>query len=243
MKFKVLLLIVTLCFMATGYVSAQEPMTALVVVADDANITENDQAVMDRLESVHGLTIDYVSALTVDESWADGMALIYASSTVNSGDLDNKLKDAQVPFWLVESYGLDNNGMSYDNDSTRYSSTFQRDIEILAPDHFLAAGLSGEVAVFDSYDDLPGMQGLPNENGTVIGQYLEWDEGELPCLGAIFAYEKGAVMADTTEAAERRYFFGLHDTGFMFLTENGMKLWDAGIDWLLGAAVRALVGG
>ncbi len=224
-------IIVLVLFLCCSVLWAQK--SALLVVADDANMTENDVAVMERLESVHGLSVDTTNADIVDETWADGMSLVYVSSTITSTTLDQKIKNVEVPIFMVESYALDNNGMSYDNDSTRYSSTFQRDIIITAPEHYLAAGLQGEVAIYDEYETLPGMQGLPNENGTLIAEYAEWEEGELPCLGAEFAYEKGAVMADTTEAAERRLFFGLHDTGFLLLTESGMKMWDAAVSWLL----------
>ena len=53
------------------------------------------------------------------------------------------------------------------------------------------------------------------------------------CLGAIYCYEKGAILADSTVAAERRYFAAWNDLGTAYMTEDGWKLWDAAINWCL----------
>jgi hypothetical protein len=142
------------------------------------------------------------------------------------------MKNVAVPVIMIEPYAQDDMGMTVDSDSFRYYQAFFRDMLILDETHYLAAGLSGEVAVADNYEFQSG-QGLPNENGTLIAEFVPWDEGEFLCTGAIYCYEKGAILADTTVAAERRYFAAWNDLGASYMTEDGWKLWDASINWCL----------
>ncbi|MBN1895666.1 T9SS type A sorting domain-containing protein, partial [bacterium] len=99
--------------------------------------------------------------------------------------------------------------------------------------HFLAAGLTGEVQVFDDFEIQSG-QGRPGPEGYLIASYLQEDEDPpWPVYGAIFAYEQGAMLADSTIAAGRRYFAGFNDMGTFYFTEDGWKLWHAAVDWAL----------
>ncbi|MBN1479873.1 T9SS C-terminal target domain-containing protein [candidate division KSB1 bacterium] len=216
-----------------GCAWAQEDVTSvLLVVGDDAVLNEGDQAILDRLETVFGFAVDLVNHETVDSTWAEGMAFVYVSSTVSSGTIADKMKNVPVPVIMIEPYAQDDMGMTLDTDSLRFYQAYFRDMLILDETHFLAAGLSGEVIVSDNLEIQSG-QGVPNENGTIITEFVPWEEDNLVCNGTIYCYEKGALLADTTVAAERRYFGAWNDVGVAYLTEEGLKLWDASINWCL----------
>ncbi len=227
-------IIVLLCvFFLSSFALAQDELHALLVVDDEGALNEGDLAVLDRLELTFGIIVDVVNHEAVDSTWAEGMDLVYISSTVSSGTLGAKLKNVTVPTIVIEPYSQDDMGMTLDVDSMRYYQSFQRDLEIVAEDHYLAAGLAGEVYAFDEYE-LQSGQGIPNENGVLIANYV-YETGDDPDMnyGAIYCYEKGAIMADTTAAPERRVFAGWNDLGVAHLTEEGLKLWDASINWCL----------
>ncbi|MBN1466342.1 T9SS type A sorting domain-containing protein [candidate division KSB1 bacterium] len=215
-----------------GVASAQEPATVLLVVADEGAMNDGDIAIVERLETVFGFSVDVANHETVDSTWADGMALVYVSSTVSSGSIAAKMKNVAVPVIMIEPYAQDDMGMTADSDAFRFYQAYFRDMLILDETHYLAAGLSGEVTVTEIYEIQSG-QGLPNENGTVIAEFVPWADGEFLCLGAIYCYEKGAIMADTTVAAERRYFAAWNDLGAANMTAEGWTLWDAAINWCL----------
>ena len=58
----------------------------------------------------------------------------------------------------------------------------------------------------------------------------------------ISAVEPGGELDDGTEATGRRVNFPIVDTGFGNLTEDGIKLFDAAISWLLGEAPNPVAG-
>lgn len=233
MERKMLPLALLCTFLIFGLAWAQGDVTSvLLVVGNDVALNEGDQAVMDRLETVFGFSVDLVNHETVDSTWAEGMAFVYVSSTVASGTISNKMKNVTVPVIMIEPYAQDDMGMTLDTDSLRYYQSYFRDMLILHETHYLAAGLSGEVIVCDNLEIQSG-QGVPNENGTLIAEFVPWEGDNLVCPGVIYCYEKGAILADTTVAAERRYFAAWNDLGVAYLTEEGLKLWDAAINWCL----------
>ena len=218
-------------FSITCLLNAQE-VNGLFIVGGDGVLNEGDEVMLDRLETNLGIIVELADQNDVDSTWADGMDFIYVSSTVSSTTIADQFKNVEVPVIMIEPYAQDDMGMTYDVDSLRYYQAFQRDILIVNEEHYLAAGLKGEVAIFDDYEIQSG-QGLPNENGIVIAEYVPWDEGEFICHGALYAYEKGALMADTTEAVERRLFAGWNDMGAAFFSEAGWTLWETTINWVL----------
>jgi hypothetical protein len=103
----------------------------------------------------------------------------------------------------------------------------QTSIDILpsATGHKLAAGLSGNVTVTTSATDLSW--GKPTSSATVIATIA----GD-PTKTTIYAVEPGALLIDgTSTAAGRRVYFMLADSTFPILTANGVKLFDAAVDY------------
>jgi len=217
--------------MLAGIAVAQEKKVSVLLVTNDA-WNAGDTAVQTKLESL-GFEVLAVNHTEASAEYADGMDFVYVSSTVSSGNVTTKFKDVENPVIMIEPYAQDDMGMSLDTDSTRFFQSVQRNMAIGAEGHFLAAGLSGEVETFILLEIQSG-QGIPGGEGVLIASYVqeEGDEG-WSNYGAIYAYEKGALLADSTVAAGRRYFAGWNDEGVANLTEAGWKLWQASIDWAL----------
>ena len=224
----IILVSVLSCMFALAW--AQDKKTAVLLVTNEM-WEEGDAAVQEKME---GLGFEVVAALDadVDSTWADGMDFVYVSSTTSSGNITNKFKNAPVPVIMIEPYALDDMGMSLDTDTTRYFQAFQRNMVILQEGHFLSAGLTGEVVVVDSLE-IQSAQAYPGPEGVLIAEYYRDVTDENMIYGAIYAYEKGAMLADSTVAAERRYFAGWNDKGAGYFTEDGWKLWQAAVDWCL----------
>ena len=225
--------VVFLIVLISGSLSvvAQDGEAPEILLVTNDEWLDGDQTILEKFEEL-GYSVTMANHDEVDSSWVDGVDLVYVSSTVSSGSVADKFKNVEVPVLMIEPYALDDMGMSLDTDTTRFFQAFQRDMEILEEGHFLAAGLTGEIFVFDDLE-IQSAQGYPSEEGVVIAEYIRDDTDVNMIYGAIYAYEKGALMADTTEAPERRYFAGWNDMGVAFLTEDGWKLWQASIDWCL----------
>ena len=110
------------------------------------------------------------------------------------------------------------------------SSPERDEIVIRRPEHPLAAGLSGSVRVMSQPQILSW--GLPAPAAVVIASYT----GAAPDVAVIFAYENGAVMAGGTAPARRVGLF-LHDgRAVKALNDQGWRLFDAAVAWVVGDA-------
>ena len=234
---KAICAVISLMLLA-GISPAQDGKVAVLLVTND-EWNAGDTEVQAKFDSL-GFDVFPANHNDVTADYADGMDFVYISSTVSSGQVTNKFKDVEIPVILIEPYAQDDMGMTLDTDSTRFFQAVQGNMIVEAEGHFLAAGLTGEVEVFTVLEIQSG-QGIPGGEGILIASYVPAD-GEWINTGAIYAYEKGALMADSTAAAGRRYFAGWNDEGVANLTEDGWKIWQASIDWALykdqGTAVR-----
>jgi hypothetical protein len=222
------LVFVLSCLCALAW--SQDQKTTVLLVTNDM-WEEGDAAIQEKMEALGFEVVTAVDA-EVDSTWADGMNFVYVSSTVSSSNITNKFKNVPIPVIMIEPYALDDMGMSLDTDTTRFFQAFQRNMVILQEDHFLSAGLTGEVEVVDSLE-IQSAQAYPGPEGVLIAEYYRDVTDENMIYGAIYAYEKGAMLADSTVAAERRYFAGWNDKGAGYFTADGWKLWQAAIDWCL----------
>jgi hypothetical protein len=207
----------------------------------------DDPTTFAHLRSVFGMAnVDYMqgAVAAVDGSSATGYDVVYISSTMASGDTRNKYEDATVGIVSSENALMHDdsvgNFMLVDTSSNQDMVTDRQKINIVNPSHPLAAGLSGEVTVFNSSTDnwwqfvrsplAPGAQliadmVLPAADPPPVTQH------------AIVAAEVGAqLLGDGTDgrpatAAGRRVFFFLSDFGSLDLTAEGFQLFDAAINW------------
>jgi hypothetical protein len=90
----------------------------------------------------------------------------------------------------------------------------------------LVAGLSGNVAVYAAAYRM--VYGVPGNQAIKVATILNQ-----PTQLAIFAYPAGAQMVTGTAPGKRLSFFAHNNTAAMNITENGLKLLDAAVEWLL----------
>jgi hypothetical protein len=182
------------------------------------------------------------------------------STTVHDG-VDIFMKDIEVPLISQEAYMWDEAEWTGRDQFLDYGDTFQAlddqvlgaftELDIVDPDHPLAAGLSGTVTVYDdpygfSYGFVPNMGPGVNVIATIPGA---------PEYATLFVYEPGAELAEgTTSAGLRigmymgqqiaREEFGGDGLNIRWdrLTEDGRKLVLAAFDYATGRLAPGVPG-
>jgi hypothetical protein len=270
----------------------------------------DDPFIFQHLQTRYGAAnVTYMQGSTAaaDGSSATGFDVVFISSTMASGDTRNKYEDSPVGVVFDEGALVHDNNIGNfflsdhnNNQDGTASTTGKKFINIVDPTHPLAAGLSGQVTVFnttptDTYwwqigrgqlapgvvrvaeslldvgvapvsgdynnnatvdaadyvvyrENVGSASALPNDNGMALpvgtAHYDLWrsrlgnasaaNDGFQHAILAAEAssalYGNGAVGSPTT-AAGRRVFFFVSDFGFFDLTADGVKLFDAAIDW------------
>jgi hypothetical protein len=158
-----------------------------------------------------------------------GKKLIVVSSTVNSGSIAAKFRNATSPVLTWEQANQDDFGMTGNVDNTdRGTVTAQTQVEIVSPDHPMGAGLPvGVATVTTAPTDFSW--GLPNENAVRIATLV----GN-PNRVVLYGYDTGASMVGGFVAPARRVMLFLTDNTYGVLHEDGLRLFDAALNWALG---------
>ena len=165
--------------------------------------------------------------------------MVFISESVSSGQIRTEITEIETPMVITESWGWDEMGLTLGDGAGQDVVT--TDIEIVAPEHPLAAGLSGTVSLLtDITSDLGTARfgnGMAGNEATVIATATladgqTWD--------VIFVYEKGATLpvppADGSprEAADIRVCLGFDERSFPVWNENAYLLLEAAINFALG---------
>ncbi|MBN1894169.1 hypothetical protein JW906_06725, partial [bacterium] len=153
------MMLLAACALLAGPAAAQNGEAPSVLLVTNEVWDPGDVSIQDSLTAL-GLEVVPVSHDVVIPEDADGMAFVYVSSTVSSGNVADKFKEVSIPVIMIEPYALDDMGMTVDADSGRFFQAIQRDIWIESEGHFLAAGLTGEVQIVDDFEIQSG-QGRP----------------------------------------------------------------------------------
>ncbi|MHC1479062.1 hypothetical protein ACYJW8_02305 [Frateuria aurantia] len=187
-----------------------------------------DPAVLAHLKQL-GLTVTAVGD-PVDYAHAMSQAcqydLVVISSTIRSRDFLPGFRDIKVPLLTWENDILDDLRLT-----GRYKGHDFGEVEaehyvwlVNAP-HPLQGGLSaGEHAIYD-HDQAFGW-GRPGLGASIIATL----PGQ-PDKAVLFGYERGATMDYDFIAPARRVFIPLGNTSFDKLDTEGLKLFDAAVDW------------
>jgi hypothetical protein len=153
--------------------------------------------------------------------------LVIVSSTVSSKDVAPGWRTLAVPLLTWENDLLDDfamTGKCHDVDFGEASK--ERYLWLVNAPHALSAGLAAGVA--NVYRKQAGMSwGKPGLGASIIATLYGQPE-----QAAIFAYEKGATMDYEALAPARRVMFFLSNDTFTNLSADGIRLFDAAIDWL-----------
>lgn len=206
-----------------------QPNDVLFLVGNPDLTTAPSDAAISAAIAGFGFNVVVVEDTISQSSDAFGKLLIVNSSTVNSGDVGTKFRDAAVPVIMWEQANQDDFGMTGNTDGLdRGGMGDQTLIDILATDHPLAAGLPP--GLLDVASAPTGFSwGLPNENATRIATIA----GN-PDQVVIYAYDTGTTMIDGFVAPARRVFTFLSDDAFMNLTPTGQTLVAAAFSWAAG---------
>jgi hypothetical protein len=207
----------------------------------------DDPITFQHLETVFGAAnVDYLqgSAAPADGSAVNGYDVLYISSTMASGDTRDKYENSLVGIVSSENALIHDNNvgnfMLCDAGGNQDNVVDRQKINILDPTHPLAAGLSGEVTVYDSAVANWWQFGTgavaPGVN-LIADMVLPASDPMPPAQHAILAADIGAaLLGDGTAgrpatASGRRVFFFMSDFGSADLTEDGKKLFNAAIQW------------
>ncbi|MBA7647489.1 hypothetical protein ES703_55261 [subsurface metagenome] len=229
-----LCLVVVLSLSAT----ATRGANILFVSSMSADSMPGEDALKAFMEGL-GHTVTYIDD-DEDEATTEAAAaaadLVFISESVGSGAIKNEITEIETPMIVAEPWAWDEMGLTEGSGGDDAAVT--TDVEIVDPGHYLAAGLSGTVAVLT--DILEGCnlgKGITGPEATVIATATLADG---VTYAVIFVYEKGAALpvapADGSAqvAADIRIGFGFHENCGPVLSDNYYVLLGAAIDYALG---------
>ncbi|WP_310633892.1 hypothetical protein [Paraburkholderia sp.] len=206
---------------------AQQPGTSgtvlMVVQLKGPNLAV-DQAIAAHLQA-RGYTVRLVDQ-DVDPALAHDARLVVISSTVSAKDVSAGWRNAPVPLLTWENDLLDDLAMSGKRHDTDFGEVAkERYLWLVNAPHAASGGLSAGVSnVFRK--QAPMSWGKPGLGASIIATIYGQPE-----KAAIFTYEKGATMDYEALAPARRTMFFMDNDSFPNLSEAGLRLFDAAIDW------------
>lgn len=219
-------LIFSLIFLGVHAQSKKKPGNILYVLRMEYRDRPIDEKVKAHLDSL-GYKVTFADQ-SAEVPKAHAYDLIIISSTVGSQDFEGKYKDVETPILSWENDILDDLRFTGRNKDVDFGEvTKEHYIWIVNAPHPLAAGLpAGINSVYRK--DQPMGWGKPGLGASIIATI----PGQ-PDKAIIFGYEKGATMDYDFLAPARRVAFFLDNTTFPLLKENGLKLFDAAVNWAI----------
>lgn len=160
---------------------------------------------------------------------AQGMALVIISSTVAAKNVHPGWRQLAAPLLTWENDLLDDLAMTGKRSGADYGEAEkERYLWLVNAPHPLSAGLpAGAANVY--VKQAPMSWGKPGLGAATIATLYGQPE-----KAAIFGYEKDATMDYETLAPARRVMFFLDNASFTNLSESGLRLFDAAVDWAAG---------
>ena len=176
------------------------------------------------------VTLAMGSDVPDDGSTAQGSDLIIESSSLGSGTVETadgvgKFKNLPIPALEWEASSTDAFGFQEANPVTGTTAA-QTQINIVDPASPLAAGFpAGPVTVSASETYSQSTPTGAHIVATLVGD---------PTQAVLYSYEKGDKGFNGFAMPARRVFFFFQDNTASVANDNGWKLFDAAVDWLLG---------
>ena len=207
-----------------------EPNELLMVVGNpDLANAPGDQAIVDRLNEL-GFQVVVVDDNLSQPLNAFGRKLIIISSTVSSGTVNTKFREATVPLLLWEQANQDDFAMTTNEADVTRGGTGpdQTALHIALADHPLSGGFAaGTLSIADTATAFTW--GQPTEEA-IVAATLAGD----PDRAALYGYEAGATMTGGFVAPARRVMAFLTDEAYVSLNADGRQLFEAALSWALG---------
>ena len=195
---------------------------------------EADQHIAEHLKS---LGFDLTIADQMDpQTRAQGQEAVILSATCSKYKLSNKYRDVGIPVLVLEGLFADTMRMAgryryvdYGEHGEPKESEDPPEsyLDIVGSWHPMAAGLKPGLVQFIKEPDVLKWV-IPEPSAISIASLPGTPEQK-----AIFGYEKGAAMYGGYIAPARRAVFPLDNPAYDDLTEQGVALFDATIQWLI----------
>ena len=202
------------------------------------NTFEGQQADEHIAEHLRSLGFDVTVADQMEpQSVSQGQDVVVLSATCSKYKLSNKYRDVGIPVLVLEGLFSDTMRMAGRDryvDYGEHGEPRESDdppenyLDIVGSWHPMAAGIKPGLVRFLKEPDVLKWA-VPEPSAISIASL----PGE-PEQRAIFGYEKGAAMYGAYVAPARRVLFPLDNEAFDDLTEQGLTLFDAAIQWLIG---------
>jgi hypothetical protein len=205
-----------------------------VLVVGDGALGAPDRSLKDRLEQM-GFDVLLRTGAQVTAADARSRALVVVSDSVTSAQVNTKLRDVRAPLMMLEAGLFDDLGLTGPNEGTHFGETGgQRVLEVRAPAHPLAAGLSGSVAV--ASEGVTFAWGQPGPGADVVATLAG-----APDRASIFAYRTGSAMVGRAAPGRIVGWFA-EQTAAASLTDDGWRLFEAAVRWLTAPEALLVVG-
>ena len=208
----------------------QAASITLVVGAPQA-LTPGDAAVRARLLGA-GYTVVVVDDNTVTPADAAATDFTIITSSVTDSVLGSRLTAVTRPIWVAKPYLMDNYGLAGPIGELDYGSRTTKTIDVVAPDHPLAAGRSGTVN-FQAGSASRVSWARPPASATVVAR--------TGADATIFTIAAGMPLADGQPAAGCRMSFPIFANAPTMFTTDGWAMFDASALWAAGACASGPV--
>jgi len=199
---------------------------AMLVQLDGPNLSVDQHIRQHLMTRGFAVTLLDQTAAPVDAADAD---LVVISSTVSAKTVQRGWRQHPVPILTWENDLLDDLAMTGKRRDVDYGEAVkERYLWLVNAPHPMAAGLPAGAT--NVYVKQAGMSwGRPGLGATTIATLY----GQ-PDKAAIFGYETGATMDYEALAPARRVMFFLNNDTATNLSAEGLRLFDAAIDWAAG---------
>jgi hypothetical protein len=217
-------------------IPAGSKRAVLLMGAEDSELpvkqSSTDEPLRVRLEQL-GFSVEVVALgdqeTTLPSTLRQAQVLVL-SPTLAAAELSDDLVDMPVPMVALETSAFSRMGLTGPTWNRDLGNNDQRfkEIEILAPQHPLAAGLTDMPVVLERRIGL--RWGVPGDDAIIIAHYPKGPAHH----SSIFAYERGSDMPGGRAPARRVALFLGNGRVIRSLTPDGWRLFDAAVTW--GAA-------
>ncbi|NOU96821.1 hypothetical protein GC093_26895 [Paenibacillus sp. LMG 31456] len=175
-----------------------------------------------------GYQVEVSSDKDLTAEKAVGYTFVFVSSTVNSNKVGGKLKASPVPVIYAESQNMGDLYLAGKETDTDNGDFAGKSVTIKAADHPIAAGLKGNVEVYQQEGKI-GFT-VPSKGGVIVASAPDNDQ-----KAAICVFEKGAKNMNNEPLPARQVYFYLVGGEEINQTDEGWKLFNAAVQWAIGS--------
>ncbi|MCU0913095.1 MAG: hypothetical protein MUC88_00855 [Planctomycetes bacterium] len=223
------------------WTSGAQAADILFISSMDATHKAGDDALKAYMEKM-GHTVTYMddnTALATMQPAAATADVVFISESVGSGNVRDKITAVETPIVTTEAWAWDEMGLTSGAGAGQNAVT--PNVDIVAPGHPLAAGLTGTVPVFSAITGTRGAarmgNGIAGDDATVIARATLTDG---KTYDVVYVYEKGATLAvapydkSPQIAADIRICLGFDEQSYLLWNDNAYTLLKAAINYGLG---------